>query len=99
MAAAANRRCHAAYGGPVIRGRTVRPALCLVHSPFTLEKLTVILLAILTGIVAVFIWRRHTTLIELMILCSWGLLAANTPIGHIPSMWLASLSAYVAQWF
>jgi len=59
----------------------------------------VILLAILTGIVAVFIWRRHTTLIELIILCGWGLLAANTPIGHIPSMWLTSLSAYVTHWF
>ena len=58
-----------------------------------------ILLAILTGIVAVFIWRRHTTLIELVILCGWGLLAASTPIGHIPSMWLTSLSAYVTHWF
>jgi hypothetical protein len=53
----------------------------------------------LTGIVVVFIWRRHTTIIELVILCGWGLLAANTPIGHVPSMWLTSLSAYVAHWF
>jgi hypothetical protein len=59
----------------------------------------VILLAILTGIVAVFIWRRHTSLTELVIFCGWGLLAANTPIGHVPSMWLTSLSAYVTHWF
>jgi len=63
------------------------------------EVLTVILLAILTGVVVVFIWRRHTTITELVILCGWGLLAANTPIGHVPSMWLTSLSAYVTQWF
>jgi hypothetical protein len=59
----------------------------------------VILLAVLTGIVGVFIWRRHTTYIELLILCSWGLLAANTPIGHMPSMWLADLSSTITHWF
>lgn len=58
-----------------------------------------ILLAILTGIVAVFIWRRHTTWTELVILCGWGLLAANTPIGHAPSLWLTDLSAYLTHWF
>lgn len=58
-----------------------------------------ILLAILSGVVAVFVWRRHTTTVELLILCGWGLLAANTPIGHAPSMWLASLSAYLTHWF
>ncbi len=58
-----------------------------------------ILLAILTGIVAVFIWRRHTTVTELVILCGWGLLAANTPIGHAPAGWLTSLSAYMTHWF
>jgi hypothetical protein len=59
----------------------------------------VILLAILTGVVAVFIWRRHTTITELVILCGWGLLAANTPIGHAPAAWLASLSIHIAHWF
>jgi hypothetical protein len=59
----------------------------------------VILLALLTGIVGVFIWRRHTTYTELLVLCSWGLLAAGTPIGHMPSMWLAHLSAYISHWF
>jgi hypothetical protein len=78
--------------------RSARPSV-LPAPFFTLEKLTVILLAILTGIVVVFIWRRHTAITELVILCGWGLLAANTPIGHVPSMWLTSLSAYVAQWF
>ena len=58
-----------------------------------------ILLAILTGVVAVFIWRRHTTLTELIILCGWGLLAASTPIGRVPAEWLTSLSVYVAHWF
>ena len=58
-----------------------------------------ILLAILTGIVAVFIWRRHTTLIELIILCSWGLLAANTPLGQVPAGWLTALSDQITHWF
>jgi hypothetical protein len=59
----------------------------------------VILLAILTGVVAVSVWRRHTTYTELVLLCSWGLLAANTPIGHGPAEWLTSLSAYITHWF
>jgi hypothetical protein len=59
----------------------------------------VTLLAILTGIVAVFIWRRHTTITELVILCGWGLLAANTPMGHAPAIWLTNLSAYITHWF
>lgn len=58
-----------------------------------------ILLAILTGVVAISVYRRHTTYTELVLLCSWGLLAANTPIGHAPAHWLASLSAVLAHWF
>jgi hypothetical protein len=58
-----------------------------------------VLLAILTGIVAVFIWRRHTTITELIILCGWGLLAANTPIGRVPGEWLAALSTQLTHWF
>jgi hypothetical protein len=59
----------------------------------------VVLLAILSGVVGVFIWRRHTTYTELLILCSWGLLAAGTPIGHMPSMWLNDLSNTITHWF
>ncbi len=58
-----------------------------------------ILLAILTGIVAVFIWRRHTTITELIILCGWGLLAASTPIGQVPAEWLTALSNQMTHWF
>lgn len=58
-----------------------------------------VLLAILTGIVAVFIWRRHITWTEIVILCGWGLLAANTPIGRVPGEWLAALSAHLTSWF
>ena len=58
-----------------------------------------VLLAILTGIVAVFVWRRHTTIVELIILCGWGLLAANTPVGHLPAEWLTALSNNITQWF
>jgi hypothetical protein len=58
-----------------------------------------VLLAILTGVVAVFVWRRHTNLTELVLLCSWGLLAGATPIGHAPVMWLTSLSAYITHLF
>jgi hypothetical protein len=58
-----------------------------------------VLLAILTGVVAVFIWRRHVSILELVILCGWGLLAANTAVGHTPSVWLASLSAGITHWF
>ncbi len=58
-----------------------------------------VLLAILTGIVIVFVWRKHTTYTELVILCGWGLLAANTPIGRVPGAWLAALSAQLTQWF
>ncbi len=58
-----------------------------------------VLLAILTGIITVFIWRRHTTIIELVILCGWGLLAADTPIGRIPAEWLLSLSGDLTHWF
>jgi hypothetical protein len=56
----------------------------------------VILLAILTGVVGVFVWRKHIGWTELLILCSWGFLAASAPIGHYPSEWLTSLSAYIA---
>ncbi len=58
-----------------------------------------VLLAILTGIVVVFVWRRHTTITELVILCGWGLLAAATPLGRVPAEWLMSLSSYLTQWF
>lgn len=58
-----------------------------------------ILLVLLTGVVAIFIWQHITGWAELVILTSWGLLAANTPIGHIPAMWLASLSASLAHLF
>jgi hypothetical protein len=58
-----------------------------------------VLLAILTGVVAVFVWRRHTTVTELVILCGWGLLAASTPIGRVPAEWLMNLSAYLTHWF
>lgn len=57
------------------------------------------LLAILTGIVAVFIWRHHTSWTELVILCGWGLLAAGTPIGHYPAAWLDNLSVVIQHWF
>lgn len=56
-----------------------------------------ILFYILTGVVAVFVWRRHIGWIELLILCSWGFLAASAPIGHYPSEWLAALSAHIAR--
>lgn len=55
------------------------------------------LLAILTGIVGVFIWRRHVAWTELLILTSWGFLFASTPAGHVPATWLASLSAQLAH--
>jgi hypothetical protein len=58
-----------------------------------------VLLAILTGFVAVYIWRRHVSWAELVILCGWGLLAAGTPIGSIPAQWLHDLSAQISQWF
>ena len=58
-----------------------------------------ILFAILTGIVVVFIWRRITNWSELLILTSWGLLAAGTPIGRIPAEWLAALSGWVNHMF
>ncbi len=58
-----------------------------------------VLLAILTGIVVVFVWRKHTTYTELVILCGWGLLAANTPIGRVPAEWLTSLSGQLSGWF
>lgn len=56
-----------------------------------------VLLAILTGVVGVFIWRRHVGWTELLILCSWGFLAANSPMGHFPSIWLQSLSTWVTH--
>lgn len=56
------------------------------------------LLALLTGVVVVFIWRRVTGWTELILLTSWGLLAAGTPIGRMPATWLASLSALVTHW-
>jgi hypothetical protein len=58
-----------------------------------------VLLAILTGIVVVFVWRRHTSITELAILCGWGLLAATTPIGQMPAHWLYSLSSQITHWF
>jgi hypothetical protein len=58
-----------------------------------------VLLAILTGVVGVFFWRRHIGYIELIVLCSWGLLAATTPMGQVPASWLASLSAQITHWF
>lgn len=58
-----------------------------------------VLLAILTGVVAVFAWRRHTSPLELIILCGWGLLAATTPIGHIPASWLVALNSAITGWF
>jgi hypothetical protein len=59
----------------------------------------VILLAILTGVVAVYAWRRHIGWTELVILCGWGLLAAGTPLGHAPSAWLMDLNTYLSHWF
>lgn len=73
---------------------------CLADHPLLfLEESLMVLLAILTGIVVVFVWRRHTTMPELAILCGWGLLAAATPIGRIPAGWLYSLSGYLTHWF
>lgn len=46
-----------------------------------------------------FIWRRHITWTEIVILCGWGLLAANTPIGRVPGEWLTALSTQISHWF
>lgn len=58
-----------------------------------------ILLGILTGVVIVYAWRRHVSYLELILLCSWGLLASGTPIGRMPSEWLAALSGLINHWF
>lgn len=58
-----------------------------------------ILLAILTGVVGVYAWKRHVSYLELILLCSWGLLAAGTPIGHFPAEWLTTLAGWVGHLF
>ena len=40
-----------------------------------------ILLALLTGALIFMIWARQVSYVLLFTLCSWGLLAAATPIG------------------
>ena len=40
-----------------------------------------ILLALLTGAMIFMIWARQVSYVMLFSLCSWGLLAASTPIG------------------
>ncbi|GAA2159872.1 hypothetical protein [Actinomadura napierensis] len=40
-----------------------------------------ILLALLTGGLVFMIWARQVSYVMLFALCSWGLLAASTPIG------------------
>lgn len=57
-----------------------------------------ILFWLLTGILGVFVWRRHIGWAELLILCSWGLLAAAAPIGHTLVGWLTSLSVQLGHW-
>lgn len=58
-----------------------------------------VLLAILTGVVGVYAWRKHVGWLELVILCGWGLLAAGTPIGHVPSGWLLDVNNLLTHWF
>ena len=58
-----------------------------------------ILLAVLAGVVAIFVWKRHIGWTELLILISFGFLLASAPAGHYPSIWLASLNTWVGHQF
>ena len=57
-----------------------------------------VLLAILSGVVAVMAWRRHVSWTSAIILMSWGLLAAGTTLGRVPAEWLNGISATVQHW-
>ena len=55
-----------------------------------------ILFAILTGIVIVYVWRKHASWSDLLILPCWGILLAATPLGATVASWLASLNTVLA---
>ncbi|GAA2630999.1 hypothetical protein SMC26_23665 [Actinomadura fulvescens] len=58
-----------------------------------------ILLALLTGGLIFMIWARQVSYVMLLALCSWGLLAASTPIGAKLVAALNSLSNSIDGWF
>lgn len=58
-----------------------------------------VLLAILSGVVIICVWRRHIPYWAATVLIAWGLLAATTKIGATPAGWLNSLSGLLQSWF
>lgn len=58
-----------------------------------------VLLAIFTGMIIFGVWAKQTKWYEILVLCGWGLLAANTKLGAPLGNGLAELNSTMMGWF